>query len=141
MRGKIVRALLVVALALGLASCGSSKPLSRADLVKQANVICKQRSTGIDKLRPRYARSLVGLVAAATPVIDESIADLGKLKPPSELKGKYAQFIAGERARVARLKTAVAAFKAHRRPPSESSAADEHRLTALKEQLGLGTCR
>lgn len=140
MRGKIMRAPLVAVLALGIASCGGSGSLSRADLVKQARAICTERRTGIEALRRRYPRDLARLIVAAVPLMERGTSKLADLNPPKEMEAEYHRFVTDQRAEIAEIRRAIAAFKAHRRSPPGPSTGVTQRRTDLKHKLGLDTC-
>jgi predicted small lipoprotein YifL len=141
MEGKVIRALMVAMLALGLASCGGSGPLSRADLVKQANAICKQRTADVAAMRKRvHTRDFATFVAAVLPVVDKDTSKLEALKPPQELKSAYTTWTAGVRAQITHVRGSLAALRAHRRAPSGESPAAAERQAKLARQLGLTSC-
>jgi len=138
---KVIRVLALVALVLGLASCGGSRPLSRADLVKQANAICRQRAADIAATRKRvHTRDFATFVAAALPVADRAASKLEGLKPPKELTSAYSRWTAGVRAQVTQIKRALAALRAHRRVPNGEGLAAAEREAKLARQLGLTGC-
>jgi predicted small lipoprotein YifL len=141
MEGKVVRALVAAVLAVGLASCGSSGPLSRAEFTKQANAICKQRTADIEAARKQvHTRDFASIIVAALPVVEKAESKLAALKPPKELQTRYTQYVAGVRAQLAQIKRGLAAMRAHRRVPSETSNIGE-RQAQLVQQLGIQGCR
>jgi hypothetical protein len=137
---KVVGALaMALVAALALASCGSGS-LSRADLVKQANAICRHRAAQIASMQRRYANNFRGLVAAALPVASKGLDELRKLKPPSSLKTRYEQFLALERAQLDQVRAALVAQKTGRRPRTAEPPAQIHRRGDVTRELGLTAC-
>lgn len=78
----------VAVLALGVAGCGSSKPLTAAQFTTQANAICKSYATKTAALNPgsgatrAQVDTAVGKVAV---LIAKEVLDLRALKPPANL--------------------------------------------------------
>src|SRR5437899_7566854 len=72
-----------------LVGCGSSaKALTKAEFVKQGDVICKRADDTLNKkgleifvLRPT-PKELSGFLGEAIPIFNGALADLDKLKPP-----------------------------------------------------------
>lgn len=104
--------------ALGVAGCGggdSNKALSYSDFSKQANEICKNVNTKTDPIGAK----LTGQAATDAPVFSQLIPeiqkgrdDLGKLKPPDELKATVDSFLSTTDQQIANAKKAEAAAKA-----------------------------
>lgn len=83
---------------LGLAACGGGDgggdTLSKAELAKQANAICRQASKDLDTLAKDGGNTTDAKVAAtffdkATKLAEKQTADLEKLKPASDVKADY----------------------------------------------------
>src|SRR5439155_514510 len=72
-----------------LVGCGSSaKALTKAEFVKQGDVICKRANDTLNKkglaifvLRPT-AKELSGFLGEAIPIFNGALTELDKLKPP-----------------------------------------------------------
>jgi hypothetical protein len=111
---KVVAAVAV----LGVAGCGggsSNKTLSYSDFSKQANAICK---TSNDKSKAVSAK-ITGNVKTDAPVFAQLIPeiqtardDFAKLKPPTELKSDFDQFLSITDQQIANAKKAQTAAKA-----------------------------
>jgi hypothetical protein len=133
---KVLGAVLAM-LALGATGCGGGTgTLSRADFVKQANAICKRRTAQIAMTEARHRRSFRAGVTAALPLIVKSEEELRALKPPAELKGRYDELIAIERAQLQRIRQALAGHPSRGGDPGN----ELHRQASLRTELGLGGC-
>ena len=130
----------VAVLALGIASCGGSAALSRAELTKRANAICKHRTAKINAAQVRRKGSTTAFMAAALPIASKSLDELAALKPPASLKSKYDQFMTGERSQIGTVRRALAALRAGRRPGPGESVGDLHRQAQVTRDLGLEAC-
>lgn len=72
-----------------LAGCGGDdpKPLSKAEYVKQADVICTDTKAKQAKLgQPSSAKDIVALTDKTKPIIQDEIKRLRALQAPDELK-------------------------------------------------------
>ncbi len=127
-------------LALVVVGCGGSGTLSRAELVKQANAICRRRTAQIESIRGHYARDFRGFLVAAFPAARKSLDELQALKPPSSLKHSYEEFLSGERAQIEHVRAIVAAQKAGRRPGPGEGVTQIHRQGRIVHSLGLEAC-
>jgi hypothetical protein len=135
---KVVGAL---ALALALASCGSST-LSRADLVKQANAICRHQQSLLNSEQKRAGRNFRAFVSGALPIVERRFEELKKLTPSSSsLKASYARFVGYERVNLAQVREIVAAQRTGRRPSVIQHNEEGHKRAALVESLHLSECR
>lgn len=89
-------ALSLIAVGLTAGGCGkSSKPLTRAELIAKADVICKQVN---DKLKSQTINSRQELVHAVTRIASTeqaALAELSKLVPPAGLADDWKTIIAG----------------------------------------------
>jgi hypothetical protein len=138
MQRKVVAAAVAAAVLGGVAGCGSSKPLTRAELVSKANAVCTQRTAEIASLRKQHGRDLHALVVAGVPVEDKTVGELAKLKPPASAQASYGRFVAIQKIDLARLKRYVTG--------KDSSAAREnvretHELWNIVDSLGIDACR
>jgi hypothetical protein len=130
----------VAVLALGIASCGGSAPLSRTAFTKRANAICKHRTAGIAAVRLRHRREMAAYMAAALPIASKSIDELAGLKPPPRLQAMYRAFLTGERSQVETVRRALAALRAGRRPGHGETVDALHRQARITRELGLEEC-
>ncbi len=133
----IVATVAVLAIAGGCAGCGSSA-LTSAELTKQVNAICKERTAQMVALRKRHTRDFRGLVVAGVPVYAKSVDKLRGLDAPSSAKVPYGRFVAIQKIQVAQLQRAAAG------KPAEASAAEHARMQELERlthQLNLAACQ
>jgi hypothetical protein len=109
---KVVAAVAV----LGVAGCGggsSNKTLSYSDFSAKANDICKgtnakSQGQSLTGNLPADAQTLGKLI----PQVESALAQFGKLKPPTELKADFDQFLSISKQQLANAKKAEAAAKA-----------------------------
>lgn len=88
-------AVALAAATLAASGCGSSKPLTRAELTAKADTICK---TVTAKLASKTIKSQQDIARIAPELADfeqTALTDLGKLVPPAELESDWKQFVAG----------------------------------------------
>jgi hypothetical protein len=131
---------LVGAFVLVATGCGGSTPLSRAQLVRQANAICMRRTARIAAVQRSSKGNAKAFMSAALPVASRTLDELKALKPPTSMKGAYDRFIAGERAQVAQAESALVAFRANRRPAHGETVAQMHAQARVTQELGLEDC-
>lgn len=124
----------VVTVAIGVAGCGGSGPLSRKDFVKRGNDICKREIASI-RAAGSGAKTFAELVKRGTPIMASAVRQLGTLRPPAELKTKYARLLTIERARLQQAREAVARGSARPIPTSVL-----HEEAHLGQELGLTRC-
>lgn len=96
MQGKLA-SMLLVALALGIAACGSSgpKPLSAAQLRAQATAVCQDVGRQVRALQlSATAASMRTSLARAAAVLSDGVARLHALTPPRQLASRYDLFVA-----------------------------------------------
>lgn len=109
-----LKAVVAVA-ALGVAGCGggsSNKTLSYSDFSNKANDICKtanQQSAGVKLTNDLQADA----TALSTQIshVESALTDFKKLKPPTELKSTFDQFLTISEQQVANAKKAEQAAK------------------------------
>jgi hypothetical protein len=114
--------LVVAALAVGLAACGSSsdKTLSKSDLVAKANAICSKATEAGKKIAPPTSLDDPAVVAAyfdkVIPLTKKEVKDLNDLKPASDIKDDYDAYLAA----LGKAETLVEKVqkKAHAKDPS-----------------------
>jgi hypothetical protein len=118
----------------GCGSSGSSHPLSRAELRKQANAICTHREAQLQTVIAR-SKSPAGAQRAALPTLDKALADLDALEPPAAVKAKYARFVSDERTHIAEIRSGLSGKPTDHR----TAAALGHERLRLMRGLGI-TC-
>jgi hypothetical protein len=78
---------------LPLAACGGG--LSKAQLVKQGDAICKRVNAKVAKQKePTTAADLAALARQTVKLSDPAIGDMEALEPPDELKQTFDAFVA-----------------------------------------------
>lgn len=105
------RRLPVLAVALVVAGCGSSRATSK--FVAQANAICTKADKQIEAIAPPEA-AISAYVAAAreeVPIVQAEISRLATLKPPSGERVPFAQAIADARDDVSLAGELISALK------------------------------
>lgn len=87
----------IAALALGLAACGGDDKLSKADLGKKANAICKDFDKKIAAVPQPIGARNVGTAAAyydqTRPIVNDLIRQLDKLEPEDSLTKDWTTFV------------------------------------------------
>jgi len=126
------------ALALALAGCGSSGPMTRADFTRQANAICTHRKAQLAAVEARHQGNLGAISAAASPVLQDAVDKLEGLRPPARLKSEFESVMAFERLQ-------VRAAKYYNRTGRILHGSTEdgpplHRHEAMRVQLGMTNC-
>jgi hypothetical protein len=131
---KPVVVVVVAAVALANAGCGgSSKPLSRAELVKHVNAICKPREARIQATL-RRTKSIPAAERELLPTMEKSIDDLAGLKAPARLQARYARFVADERIHVVGIRRTLAG------KPNKPGTEHGHERYRLVTELGFTEC-
>jgi hypothetical protein len=125
-----------VVLVLGVAGCGGSGSLSRADFVKQANAVCTKARTQAQSNR---GNDLFGKILAYE---HQTTSGIDGLKPPSELKGNVDQYVKGQNAFIAYVEQFQAAVKAKQstKPLEKQGAKLQTQQAKLARGLGLTDC-
>jgi hypothetical protein len=85
----------LTAAALVVGGCGSSKPLTRAELTAKANAICKTVSA---KVATKTINSVQGVARTApelASVEQSALNELSKLVPPADMENDWKTFTAG----------------------------------------------
>jgi hypothetical protein len=124
-----------VALALAVAGCGSSGPLSRADLAKRGTAICDRGNVAARAVMARHVRSFRAGVEEALPLIEKSIQELDALDVSSDLRPKLATFTRFARKELKRIRDALGGHHDRYLPPPERRV-----HLALRTELGLRAC-
>ena len=97
--------LVAVAVAVAVAGCGGSgdaaggPPLSRPQLMAQAEAICRRRNVAIDaiKLRGTSAADIARFASRSVAVEQAAFTDLARLTPPASMAGDWRQVLAYSR--------------------------------------------
>jgi hypothetical protein len=110
MNVRVIIVPVVVAVSLGLAACGGSddKKLSKSDLAKKANGICKPAKTKRSAIDQPADLTADPVVAAAyfdklIPVTQKETDDLADLKPADNIKTDWTQFVNRQKQATAQL--------------------------------------
>ena len=87
---------IVLALAAALAGCGGSdeEPLTRQELVRQANALCQ--ASNDRQAEFEEPKDIAGLAASVEPARDDlrqTVDALGKLTPPDEVESDYTKLL------------------------------------------------
>jgi hypothetical protein len=124
-------------LGLGGAGCGSSGPLTAAELSRQATAICKQRDASVVTLRKKYRQNMVAMYRSAVPIEAKTVDGLAKLKPPASARATYERFVAIQRIYLRELKGLVAG-----RTRSGGTTPDRtHEVERITGRLGIEACQ
>lgn len=95
--GSRTRALLLIAiasLAIAVAGCGSAQPLSRAQLVRHANALCKQVQEKVKKAGPtKTAQDLARVARKLAGFEQQQIESMHNLTPPRSMAADWKQMI------------------------------------------------
>lgn len=76
--------LLTASLAVGAAGCGGSSTLTHAQLVSQANAVCRTKNTQVAALgNPSTLAGLQHALALGIPIAEQAETKLRALKPPA----------------------------------------------------------
>jgi hypothetical protein len=93
---RLPSALAALALGLALSGCGSTKPLTRAQLVSHANALCTQVQTKMKHVGT--ANTVQGLAHIAHKLAgfeQQQLESMKQLKPPTSLGADWKQMIEG----------------------------------------------
>ena len=93
---RLLIALAALALGIAVAGCGSTKPLTRAQLVSHANALCTQVQTKMKQAGPaKTTQELAQLADKLASFEQHQLESMRKLKPPSSLAADWKQMIEG----------------------------------------------
>lgn len=95
-RASATRIVAVAVVALALAGCGSTKPLTKMQLVSRANALCRDVQTKMKTVGP--AKNVQGLASIAKKLAgfeQQQIESMRKLKAPSSMTSDWKQMIEG----------------------------------------------
>lgn len=97
-RRPLTAALATAALATGLLAgggCGGSpKPLTRAQLLARADVICQRVSKKLSSVTIKAQKDLIHVLPQIAGYEQQSLADLSKLVPPASLANDWKAIVA-----------------------------------------------
>jgi hypothetical protein len=100
MNARVIVVPVAVAISLGVAACGGSddKKLSKSDLAKKANAICKPAKTKRSAIPAPADLTADPVVATAyfnklIPITQKETDDLADLKPADAIKTDWTQFV------------------------------------------------
>jgi hypothetical protein len=138
----------VAAGTLAAAGCGESKGsnrLSKEDYLKRADAVCAAFDHRLEELpEPKTIEEVVTLADEAKPIARRGLAELRKLRPPTELQEDVDAWLALNRANVDAIddlrKAAAASDEAAARAVSQRSVDNERKADALAERIGLEEC-
>jgi hypothetical protein len=139
-------AVLVAALALGVAGCGSSEPeLTRAQLVKHAQAACREARAVMDR-KQRASRSgdQMAFIAAIVAGQEVAVERVNDLNPPAAVKDTFDTFKQGMQDRLDALKQIASAdradFQRAIRDAQPQIEAVGRKLAAAAKRLGIEGC-
>jgi hypothetical protein len=143
------RVAVILTVASVLAGCGGGDDgggrLSQAELVSQADAICKDYEGKLNALTPPVsAEEVVEFADKSVPIAQEGTAALGELRPPEALQETYDAWLAqGEKA-IDIVKRLRAAAQEGDQPELQRIAAEAQSTDAesnrLADELGLKEC-
>ena len=138
----------VVAGALALAGCGESKGadrLSKEDYVKRADAVCAAFDHRLEELsEPKTIEQVVTLADQAKPVAEDGLAELRKLRPPTELQEDVDAWLALNQENADAIddlrEAAAASDEAGAQAVSKRAVENERKADALAKRIGLEEC-
>jgi len=91
-----IGALALSAIVLAAPGCGkSSKPLTRAQLISQADAICKRVNAKLKVSKINSKQDIARVVPQLATYEQQALADLGKLVPPASMANDWKTIVAG----------------------------------------------
>jgi hypothetical protein len=143
--GRVSLAATVLAVATSAtAGCGSSKPLTRAELTAKADAICQTVTAKLASRTIKTQQDIAQIAPELASFEQDALAKLSKLVPPAALADDWKQFVGGaetlaentaklgEYAKSNNLKAA--------RGLIVSSEAVQHKMQAIAKRDGLTAC-
>jgi hypothetical protein len=133
-------------LALGVAGCGSSKPLTRAQLVSQANTLCTHVQMKMKKVGPAKTPAQFAKLADKLASFEQQqLESMRKLKPPSSLAADWKRMIEGAE----EITEAVGTLSTDVQLKKDKAAAEElktigrveQRITPIVQRDGFTRCK
>jgi hypothetical protein len=140
--------LAAVAVGVAVAGCGESKGsdrLSKEDYLKRADAVCTAYDHRLEELpEPKTIEGVVTLADEAKPVAERGLAELRKLRPPTDLQEDVDAWLALNQANVDAIddlrKAAAASDEAAARAVSQRAVENEQKADALAKRIGLEEC-
>jgi hypothetical protein len=140
--------LAAVAVGVAVAGCGESKGsdrLSKEDYLKRADAVCTAYDHRLEELpEPKTIEGVVTLADEAKPVAERGLAELRKLRPPTDLQEDVDAWLALNQANVDAIddlrKAAAASDEASARAVSQRAVENEQKADALAKRIGLEEC-
>jgi hypothetical protein len=80
---------------LAASGCGSAKPLTRAELIAKADVICKTVTVKLAGTHIKTQQDFARIAPKLASFEQSALAELSKLVPPAELENDWKLFVAG----------------------------------------------
>lgn len=138
----------VAAGSLAAAGCGESKGadrLSKEDYVKRADAVCAAFDHRLDELpEPKTIEEVVTLADKAKPIAERGLAELRKLRPPTDLQEDVDAWLALNQANVDAIddlrKAAAASDEGAAQAVSKGAVENERKADALAKRIGLEEC-
>jgi hypothetical protein len=126
---RILAGVLIAALALlgagtgcGGGAGGESKPLSRHDLISEANRICHSANSQVNKLRePKNRQDVVPYLSSAVAVGEKELRELRQLRPPNDVRPRWTQYLSLLAQEVAKARKATQEFRSGQAAAGEST--------------------
>jgi hypothetical protein len=92
---RLVAAMLAATIVAVVGCGGSAKPLTRAELVSKANVICKTVTAEFATKSAHSVKDIARVAPELASFEQKALSELSKLVPPADLESDWKQFVAG----------------------------------------------
>lgn len=138
-------ALALIAATLGAGGCGkSAKPLTRAQLIAKADVVCRRINHKLSSVTIKSQQDIARVAPKLAAYEQEALSDLAKLVPPTALANDWKEIVAGAQTladNVAKLGEYAKSnnIKAARPLIASSSKIQEH-IQAIAKRDGFQDC-
>ncbi len=145
-----VAAVIAAVAALAVGGCGGEDALTRAELVRQGDVICRQEArqtntalTTAGKQAKGHleenAELIAGMLAKVKRYRESAATQLDGLEPPAELQPRYDKYVAGMRD-LAKLLPTVEALQTGKDPNTRAREARGQTNRTLAKAIGFKSC-
>jgi hypothetical protein len=130
----------------GASGAAGSAPLSQSEFVSQANAACKDANDQVVALKApaQTLSSQAATIAQELPIINQGLAKLTAITPPTDLQSEYNQWLAATKTQVKVATELAAAAKANDTAKAQSLAqqlqANNNKLDSTASDLGLTEC-
>jgi chromosome segregation ATPase len=130
----------------GASGASGSAPLSQSEFVSQANAACKDANDQLAALKaPAQTLSAQATtIAQEIPIINQGLAKLTAITPPTDLQSKYDQWLSQAKQQVTLATQLAAAAKANDTAKAQAAAkqlqANSEQNNSLATDLGLTEC-